>query len=1491
MAAVVSTMLARLRLDKRQFDAGIRDAADGGNRLSSTLKSIAKTAAFGALAAGAASTAAAIGKTVGAALRYEKQMANVNTLLRLNDTDQRALNQRLLEFTAGTTSRLTDVSNAYYDIASGIADTSKHMAVLTAAENAATAGFADLKATTSALVGVMNAYNLEASEADNISDILINTVRNGVLTMDELAGVLPQVSGLAAATGVSMADLAGAIGGITKTGVQASEAGTQLKALMTQMIKPSSELQKVIEQLGYASGEALLADKGLMGAVTAIREETGDSFTQMFSNVRALTGALNLTAPAAQEAHTAIQDYTGAVDDAIAATGNTLALDAMRSKLDVISVGLGGILTPALRGAVDKGINPFLDGVIGLLGYFGALPTEGAKFTDTLDKINRAALATSDFIKSMASGVGRALGDLFRGDIGAEEFFEQIRMVSSAAVSAARGVVSDFVDWLQGTAFGQRIINSQLLTSIRDIAQAALEGAQSRIDALSAGIAQAFGSTTNLPVIDKLLELRNVEFSAVLQSARSFIDVALDNLSLDLAATRERIASALRAFVGGITFPALPALDLSGVQAEVAGKLKTLLDLTLPDLDPLSLDLDAIRNEAASKLQSLANLTLPDLPALSLDLSGIRAQAASKLRALLDLTIADLSPLSLDLTAIRNEAASKLRALLDLTLPDLAPLSLDLASIRAEAASKLQALQAVTLPALAPLSFDLAAIRDQAASKLQALNLTLPDLAPLSFDLAAFRDEAASKLEALLVTLPDLAPLSFDLTAIRNEAAGKLQALLNLNLPDLAPLSFDLMPVYASAQGQLSALQDVAVPDLPALSFDLSTIRGAAQAQLSALQGITLPSLSPLSFDLTVVRNAAQAQLASALSSAKSAVENTTLTIPPSGLQIDMQTVVNVAIKGIALLIGGPQGLIAALIVKAADDVVKQATGTSLGDHVRSAARAIQAALGIDFKAVGNWILGGLRSIFGFVNSEPPVDTAPVQASMQAGIGAIEGKSLSAINDIAEAVRATGAADGALVGAELRTVLGNAASKISAFLAQSTAAIQQIDFASIGADVGQWLRTAIAGITTWIRDALGALFAADTGVDVTESIAQLTTGVINWIGTAISGMVRFIGGFVGSLFGDDKELIDTEPHNVAIIEIGNSLLSGLITVGKGVVQGALQSSVFKDVASWAQRIKAQATAMLEGLAKLPETIVESVASSAVFTSLGQWITSILDNARNLLEGLTGLPAAIVKSVLTGSLFTSLAEWINKILDTARRLLEGLVKLPASIARSVITNGLFTSLWTWVSSILGDTRKLLEGLVAIPRNIVHSVTGGNLFTNLTQWIGNINQRVKVFLEGFVNLPRRITDQVLNSPFFWNIWVWVQSIVSSARKLVTRTVKAIVDWIRDAIRQVIPNNITILGRTLVSDIHRSLGLRERGGPVEAGELYRVNEQGTEYFKPHTDGQVIPLGDPRVFGGQVGGGDTYNISVYANSRAQGESAARGFEMEMLRLQRARG
>ena len=282
-----------------------------------------------------------------------------------------------------TTSKLGDVANAFYDIASGVADSTKHMDILVASERAATAGFADLRSTTGAMVGVMNAYSFAASDATKVSDILVSTVANGVLTMDQLSAALPNVTGLAATLGIGLSDLAGSLAGITKTGVSAANASTQLKNLMSSLIKPTAELESVILGLGYTSGQALLSDRGLLGAIEAISDAvTKEEFTGLFANVRSLTGALNLMSPAARETHAAIQLFSGATDEAIEATGNALAFDEMRAKLEAIATAVGLVVTPALQGFVADTINPLLDKVLQLgrvLGIVGDFGSESAK--------------------------------------------------------------------------------------------------------------------------------------------------------------------------------------------------------------------------------------------------------------------------------------------------------------------------------------------------------------------------------------------------------------------------------------------------------------------------------------------------------------------------------------------------------------------------------------------------------------------------------------------------------------------------------------------------------------------------------------------------------------------------------------------------------------------------------------------------------------------------------------------------------------------------------------------------------------------------------------------------------------------------------------------------------------------------------------------------------------------------------------------------------
>ncbi len=65
------------------------------------------------------------------------------------------------------------------------------------------------------------------------------------------------------------------------------------------------------------------------------------------------------------------------------------------------------------------------------------------------------------------------------------------------------------------------------------------------------------------------------------------------------------------------------------------------------------------------------------------------------------------------------------------------------------------------------------------------------------------------------------------------------------------------------------------------------------------------------------------------------------------------------------------------------------------------------------------------------------------------------------------------------------------------------------------------------------------------------------------------------------------------------------------------------------------------------------------------------------------------------------------------------------------------------------------------------------------------------------------------------------------------------------------------------------------RAGGGSVAAGGSYLVGEQGPEMFTPSTSGSISTAGDTA----KMMGGDTYNLTIYANDYAGGQAAHRGF------------
>ena len=245
---------------------------------------------------------AGFGIAINAAMGFDEAMTNTAAVMGLTRDQTAALGDQLLQIGMDSQAGPQAVANAYYDIAGGVADASTHMAIMEAAIATAEAGNADLGETTRALISVMNSYEFAAYDATYASDVMTRTVGMGVGTMNDLAGAMPQVAGLANSLGIEFEDLGAMMAYLSTKGNTFSESATQISAMMTAMIKPNEKMTAALEDLGFATGQAAIDALGLQGAYQAMVDAGhGDNMAAITGSVEALRGVTALTTPVMDE--------------------------------------------------------------------------------------------------------------------------------------------------------------------------------------------------------------------------------------------------------------------------------------------------------------------------------------------------------------------------------------------------------------------------------------------------------------------------------------------------------------------------------------------------------------------------------------------------------------------------------------------------------------------------------------------------------------------------------------------------------------------------------------------------------------------------------------------------------------------------------------------------------------------------------------------------------------------------------------------------------------------------------------------------------------------------------------------------------------------------------------------------------------------------------------------------------------------------------------
>jgi TP901 family phage tail tape measure protein len=105
----------------------------------------------------------------------------------------------------------------------------------------------------------MNAYGSDVLSAAQATDILASAIREGKLEPAALAGVMGPLLPIASDMGVQFDEVGAALAAMSKTGTDAAMGATQLKNIMTALLKPTVGAEKALGEMGLSS-EGLRAD-------------------------------------------------------------------------------------------------------------------------------------------------------------------------------------------------------------------------------------------------------------------------------------------------------------------------------------------------------------------------------------------------------------------------------------------------------------------------------------------------------------------------------------------------------------------------------------------------------------------------------------------------------------------------------------------------------------------------------------------------------------------------------------------------------------------------------------------------------------------------------------------------------------------------------------------------------------------------------------------------------------------------------------------------------------------------------------------------------------------------------------------------------------------------------------------------------------------------------------------------------------------------------
>ena len=469
------TVRARLTLENGEFRARMQDARQEMRQLQKEANEMKKAqsqmnTALTAVGIGAVAT---IGAATLTAARFEQSMAKVKAISGATDAEFARLNETAQQLGSTTAFSASQAAEGMTFLSMAGFEANQVIASMPALLNLAGAAQLDLGTSADYLSNIMSGFGISAEDSGHSVDVLVKAMTSANTDLPQLAEAMKYVAPVASAMKFSIEDTAGAIALMSNYGIQGSQAGTSLRAMLLSMVNPVGQAEEAMTKLGISfkdnNGEMKsLPDildhvKGKMEGLTDAQQT---QYAAMLVGTEASSGflaLLNEGGDGLQKFADELRNSDGVAEDFASTMKDTLMgqWTQFMSAVEGLGIKIGEQFLPIVRKLVEA----------------------GTSFVSLLSKINPEFMALGLKMAAGASAAGLLFGALSK----LPKIFRilQLSMGPMGWLSLGLGAL---VGGMVSVGQGAEEMSTKTVTEINEMAKAnrTLEDQADRFDRLHA---------------------------------------------------------------------------------------------------------------------------------------------------------------------------------------------------------------------------------------------------------------------------------------------------------------------------------------------------------------------------------------------------------------------------------------------------------------------------------------------------------------------------------------------------------------------------------------------------------------------------------------------------------------------------------------------------------------------------------------------------------------------------------------------------------------------------------------------------------------------------------------------------------------------------------------------------------------------------------------------------------------------------------------------